>query len=427
MCENNSWQPPVWLSNDYLQEVLQTYLKDDTVQITNVDIRPATGNGENYASVMSRIKITFTRSTNTEPTTLSFILKYSYENDPVISKLMAGYDVYNTEMKMYEQILPQLAEILQESGDIEQLCAKTLKVDYERSAIIFEDLSVSGFEMVDRKKGMDWTHAQLVIKKLAKFHAAAAVLNERQNGILEAFDHGILNRHTRGFACIFEYMMEEGARFAKDCPELGLYYHDKLMNLSSHIIDYGVRAYSTRPLNFFTLSHGDLWTNNIMMSYNNNDADGDLEKSKTLKDIMFIDFQMCNWSSPTVDLHYYFNTSLQADILLDVTSEEKLLQYYHSILCEMLKKLKFKGHIPTLHELTVQFEESRILALLSIMASRTIMSTDQTEDADIHSLMDDNERAWRFRKGCFQNKELQTIIKSWLPRFDRLGLLDLQK
>lgn len=65
--------------------------------------------------------------------------------------------------------------------------------------------------------------------------------------------------------------------------------------------------------------------------------------------------------------------------------------------------------------------------MIGIFASRPIMTTDETEDADIHSLMDNNERAWRFRRNCFKNKELQRIIKTWLPRFDRRGLLDLQK
>ncbi|XP_073819368.1 uncharacterized protein [Musca autumnalis] len=421
MCENNTWQAPQWLSNDYLEEVLKEYLNDDSAQIISLDVKPATANGENYASVMSRIRISFTTNKNIEPQTLSFILKYSYENDPVVAKIMAGYDIYNTEMKMYERILPKLAEILQEAGDTEQLCAKTLKVDYERSAIIFEDLTVSGFIMADRKKGMDWTHAEMVMKKLAKFHASAALLNERENGILEEFDHGIMNRHTRGFACIFEYLLEEGAGFVKDCPDLGVYYYDKLMKLRNHVVGYAIRAYATRPHNFYTLSHGDLWTNNTMMLYEKN-PHGD-----SLKNIMFIDFQYCNWSSPMVDLHYYFNSSLECELMLDVESQEKLLQYYHSVLCEMLKKLNYKGHVPTLHELTVQFEESRILAVVGIFASRALMTTDQTEDADIHSLMDDNERAWRFRRNCFKNKNLQEIIRKWLPRLDRRGLLDLQK
>ncbi|XP_011294429.2 uncharacterized protein LOC101893440 [Musca domestica] len=424
MCENNVWQAPKWLTNEYLQEVLKDYLKDQTVQITKVDIRPATANGENYASVMSRIKISFSREGNAETETLSFIMKYSYENDPVVSKIMSGYDIYNTEMKMYEQILPQLAEVLKESGDMEKLFAQTLKVDYERSTIIFEDLTVEGYEMADRTRGLDLPHIRMSMKKLAKFHAAAAVLNERQGGLLEQFDHGMFNRHTKGFCCVFEYLTQEAAHFAKNCPELGEYYADKLDKLTSKIVEYCTKAYAPNPWNFYSLNHGDLWTNNIMMLYEK--CEGGKEKS--LKDIMLIDFQLCNWSSVAVDIHYLFNTSLQSDLLVDIEVQEKLIQYYHGILSETLRKLKYKGHIPSLHEIFVQWEESRILAVNGLLAHRSIMTTNNSEDADIHSLLDDDERARKFRRTCFSgNKEYQNVLKKLLPLFDRRGLLDLQK
>ncbi|XP_061393298.1 uncharacterized protein LOC133328769 [Musca vetustissima] len=424
MCENNVWQAPQWLSREYLQEIIKDYLKDNTVLITNVDIRPATANGENYASVMSRIKISFTRKRSAKPETLSFIMKYSYENDPVVSKIMSGYDIYNTEMKMYEQILPKLAEILKESGDTEKLFAQTLKVDYERSTIIFEDLTVEGYEMADRKRGLDFPHIQICLKKLAKFHAAAAVLNERQGGILEKFDHGMFNRHTKGFGCVFEYFTKEGAHFAKNCPELGEYYSEKLLKLTPSIVDYCIKAYAPSPWNFYSLNHGDLWTNNVMMLYDKSRGDKEL----SLKDIMFIDFQLCNWSSVAVDLHYLFNTSLESQLLMENDTEEKLIQYYHSVLSDTLNKLNYQGHIPSLHEISVQLEESRILALIGILAHRSIMTTSNSEDADIHSLLDDNERARKFRRTCFTaNKEFQSVLKKMLPIFDRRGLLDLQK
>lgn len=351
MVENSSWQAPLWLTDAYLEDVLRKYLKDDKVKMQNVDIRPATSNGENYASIMSRIKVKFSNK-NKVSNELSFIMKYSFENDPLIAKIMSAYDVYNTEMKMYERILPQLAEILLEAADNEQLFAKTLKVDYDRSAIFFEDLSVNNYILTNRLTGMDENHARMVLKKLAKFHAAAAVLNQRLNGELEKFQRGIFNRHTRSFGCLFEYMTEVCAKFANCCSELGPYYHDKLMKLKPYVVEYGTRAYDSNPKHFFTLCHGDLWTNNIMMRYDN---------TEVLKDVLLIDFQFSNWSSPAVDLHYFLQTSLTTELQLNVHVLNKLVQYYHSILKEMLKKLKYDGHIPTLHELHVQLEESNFL------------------------------------------------------------------
>lgn len=357
MCENSSWEAPSWLTDAYLEKVLQKYLKDDQVKIINVNIKPATANGENYASIMSRIKVKYS-SSKEKSQELSFIMKYSYESDPYVAEIMRGYDLYNTEMKMYEKILPQIAEVLKEVGDTDKLFAATLKVDYERSAIIFEDLSVNNYVLADRLKGMDELHARLVLKKLAKFHAAGLILNQRLKGELEQFQRGIFNRHTRAFGCMFEYMTEICAKFAKTCPELGPYYHDKLMKLKPYVVEYGTRAYNSNSNKFYTLTHGDLWINNMMMQY---------DEKKSLKDVLLIDFQLCNWSSPAVDLHYFLHTSLEPKLQLDVHALDKLVQYYHKILVETLGNLKYNGYVPTLQEFHVQLEEGKFLGKLILI------------------------------------------------------------
>ena len=448
MCENSSWQAPVWLTESYLEDVLKIYLNDDKVKIQNVDIKPATANGDNYASVMSRIKVKFFGSKQIKKMEeVTFIMKYSYESDPFVAKIMSGYDVYNTEMKMYEKILPQLADILQQVGDTENLFAKTLKVDFDKSAIIFEDLAVRNYVLANRLEGLDNVHARMVMKKLAKFHAAAAVLNRKLNGELEKFDHGIFNRHTRAFGVVFEYLMEICAKFALKSKELGIYYHDKLMKLKPYLVDYGTRAYNSNPKHFYTLCHGDLWVNNMMMLY-----DSQSQNEKSLKDVLLIDFQLCNWSSPAVDLHYFLHTSLEPKLQLDVHAIDGLVQCYHTTLASTLKKLNYNGYIPTLHELQVQLLEGKILgkyfekktpeqnyvkhtffiihlftALSAATVNQPIMINDQCEDADFHSLIEDDERGRNFRNKLYENKRLQNNLKVLLPYFDQLGLLDIQK
>ncbi|KAM7364656.1 uncharacterized protein ACRADG_001057 isoform 1-T2 [Cochliomyia hominivorax] len=419
MCENNSWQAPLWLTDTYLENILKKYLKDEKLQIKDIEIKPATANGDNYASVMSRIKVKFL-SESTQSQELTFIMKYSYESDPFIANIMSGYDVYNTEMKMYEKVLPQIAEILKEIGDTEQLFAKTLNVDYGRSAIIFEDLSVKNFILADRLKGLDEKHSCMVLKKLAKFHAAAKILNQRLEGELEKYQRGIFNRHTRAFGCVFEYLTEICANFALNCSELGAYYHDKLVKLRPYIVEYGTKAYNSNPKHFYTLNHGDLWINNMMMLY-------DLTtEERTLKDVLLIDFQLCNWSSVAVDLHYFFHTSLEPELQLDFNALNRLVQYYHMVLVDVLKKLEYKGYIPTLHELHVQLEEGKILALTAAIVNQPIMINDQCDDADFHSLIDNDERGRNFRNQLYENKHLQNNLKVLLPHFDQIGLLDVQ-
>uniref|UniRef100_A0A1I8PHS2 CHK kinase-like domain-containing protein n=1 Tax=Stomoxys calcitrans TaxID=35570 RepID=A0A1I8PHS2_STOCA len=415
----DSWQPPQWLNDNYLEEVLKKYLQDDSVVIQSIDLKPATASGENYASVMTRIKIEYNTAKEDQLQTLSFITKASLENDPAVSSITLDYDIYNTEMKMYEHILPQMAELLKEVGVQEQLFANTLKVDHEQSTIIFEDLTAKGYVLADRMKGLDLAHAELIVKKMAKFHAAAAVLNERLNHSLEKFDRGLFNRHTNKLGLMWENFTYANANcFVKDCPSLGAPYYDKLMKLKPYVVQYATQAYvDNAKEDFLTLCHGDLWINNIMMKYNDN---------KELEDLLLVDFQFSNWASPAIDLYLLFTTSLEPQLTVDMQAQDKMLQLYHMVLTFMLAKLKYSGHIPSLKELRAQFEKRKFLACIGILTDHAIANSDKSDEADLLCLVGNSDKAQRFRENCCKNKRHQKVVQELLPYFDSCGLLDLK-
>lgn len=132
------------------------------------------------------------------------------------------------------------------------------------------------------------------------------------------------------------------------------YYADKLRKFRSVLIKRGRETFDAKPNQFNTLIHGDLWTNNIMLTYSDS---GKLCQQQNhlqqLENIAFIDFQFSCWTSPTIDLHYFFNTSLCEDLRL--YHQEELVQYYHKKLITVLRRLNYQKHMPTLHEFQVQF------------------------------------------------------------------------
>lgn len=125
------------------------------------------------------------------------------------------------------------------------------------------------------------------------------------------------------------------------------YYTTKLKRLRTCLIQKCIDTVRVEPGHFNTLIHADLWTNNIMLAY-----DGD---ANCLTGVALIDFQFSCWASPTLDLHYFFNTSLQEDLRLH--QQEDLVQFYHNELVSTLNKLEYKKHIPSLHDFQVQFLE----------------------------------------------------------------------
>ncbi|KAH8382994.1 hypothetical protein KR009_006150 [Drosophila setifemur] len=406
---------PVWLNESYMETLLRDKKKDAGLRITELEIKPATVKGENYASVMTRVKVFYLTNGAKTPEIGYYIVKTTYENDPFVSGIFSAYQVSTTEMLMYEKILPQLSDMVAiETRQPENLFAKTLHVDYERDAIIFEDLAVTKHVLADRLVGFDEEHTRLALRKLAKMHASAAVLNERQPGLLTKLDHGIFNRHTKGFAPFFIDLFGVAADFATESPELGDYYAQKLRALQSRVMEYCTKIYDPQPGQFNTLVHGDFWLNNVMLQYD--------EDMKPL-DMKLIDFQFCTWSSPAVDLHYFLNTSLQNTVRYE--QQDALIQYYHKVLTETLKDLNFGGYIPNLRQFVLQVEKGKFFAVAVSLVCAAIMVNDKTEDADFNALITDDERGRRFRRMLYTNKRLLDNLKYLLPRFDQRGLLDV--
>lgn len=53
-----------------------------------------------------------------------------------------------------------------------------------------------------------------------------------------------------------------------------------------------------------------------------------------------------------------------------------------------------------------------------------VQRNEDTEDADFTAIMQNDQRATRFKDTCFKNIYVQRIIKSLLPIYERRGLLD---
>ncbi|KAL5292055.1 hypothetical protein ACFFRR_011074 [Megaselia abdita] len=404
---------PEWFTQNVLEEVLQKKYSDKGLKIVKLKVSDF-GKGDNYASMMKRVYVEYIH--RGENNSGDFLLKSCYENDEFLNNILSQYNVYNLEMRMYDEILPKMTQLLRESKDIEQhsLFPETIAVFHDKGSILFEDLTKTNFVMEDRLKGLNLQKAKLILTRLAKMHATSAVLNEREPNIFKGCDRGIFNRHTRAFSPYFETVV-------KICGEMVSkwegYEHigEKILKIAPHFMEYTERVYDPEPNQLNVLTHGDLWTNNTLFKYVN----GETEPS----DSILIDFQFCSWGSPASDLSYFFNTSLQRDLLLRT---DELIQHYYYDLSDTLRKLGFLGKIPSLTEFRSQLMLKSFSNFTISITSQPVMLNPDTEDADFHAVLKVDERGMKFKRLLFSNPVLQENLKIMLPVYDRMGLFELQ-
>lgn len=131
-----------------------------------------------------------------------------------------------------------------------------------------------------------------------------------------------------------------------------------------------------------------------------------------------VDFQLCLYSSPAIDLHYLFNTSVYEEID-DSLSSEALLEEYIRTLIATMKRLNCKTQPPTLKQIKKSMAERLVHALVSSMNILPFALTDKDDAQTI----DDVLKA-QFKNPGLKSPTFQKIMSKRLQRFDEAGLLD---
>lgn len=407
----NYWTPPEWLNEDFFLNILRTTEKDPSIILTSFNMRPAIAKGEHYASCMYRVKISYAGKSAQKP--ISFVVKASFE-DEFINGTLNEYDIYKQEMKMYKNYLPIFKKYLSKINEESDISPNTFYINFENDVIVFEDLAEKGYRMADRTDGLDMTHAKMVIEKMAKLHAASLVYNTKQDGDLEkSFTRGMFNRKSNGLS---PYFLSNLQSLANEVSNWNGYEQiaNKLRNMESSLIENGRKVFDPTEGYLNCLIHGDLWTNNVMFKYDENNKP---------ENALLVDFQMCVWGSPAVDIHYFINTSLNDD--LRENHQDELFYFYYSTLVDLLKRLKYSGKIPSLYEFQMEALGKMFYAFSSCCLVLPVMMTETEIKPDFKTLMGVDEFSADFRNIIFKDPKLQKILKRVLPIFERKGILDL--
>lgn len=236
------------------------------------------------------------------------------------------------------QVLPILCQFEQSKGvDKERFieypkCYRT--VDEEpNECLLFEDLSVRGFTVIDRRREeVTVDHVRLVMETLGKFHGISFAFKDQQpdkfNEIVSNLSEVFIRReddHLRDFfnkQCehVFNSVSrEEDATVLAKAKKL---YECDAFDVAADCLEMVGPA--------TVISHGDAWQNNTMFRY---------DSSGKPIEICFLDWQTTRHTTPIIDIVYYMFCCTTKE-LRDAHYNE-LLEIYHDSLSAHIRRFVY--------------------------------------------------------------------------------------
>lgn len=175
---------------------------------------------------------------------------------------------YHREYVFYEVVVPKILEIQRKFDVIEGLKIKFLNcvlasIEHDKETIVL--YTVNDFRILDRFHKMDFAHASLVVKNLAKLHALSFALQKHNPDEFETIQN--LCAKDIQYAdvgsiptCLISYFKSSVNVISN--PEIKA----KLIDVTPNILQLLSKCSAPVP-NYSTICHGDCWNNNILFKY----------------------------------------------------------------------------------------------------------------------------------------------------------------
>ncbi|XP_067004320.2 uncharacterized protein [Anabrus simplex] len=405
-----------WITDIFLQEVLQTIHPAQEISIVNKDIQFAVGKGENYLSKLYRVEVQYKRSDNGNIENNHFIIK-GYPDGEFFRKYISDLGVFDRELSIYQSALPAIYRFAEERCQHDQIpyiFPNVFKIS-RPNTVVMEDLKHQGFRMANRKAMLDLQHCYIVVRSLAHLHGMSGALHKHHPDILSQYDCVSFGRNNQqNLEKLLPARMKALTRSIKNWTGFET-YAAKLEKLIPEYINTLVDICSPQPGGFHVLTHGDCWINNYLFKYSSMGEP---------TDVRFVDFQLSFLGSPAMDLTYFLYTSSQKEV--KASHLDEVLKIYHTQLCETLAALGCNTDVFSFQDLK---NEMKRVALYGLFAATTVLPmvvADAEESPDTGTLTEEdlsNKERSPWDK-ALNNPRFREALQQMLPHFDKMGVFD---
>ncbi|CAH1709563.1 unnamed protein product [Chironomus riparius] len=399
--ENKVEEVPEYLNSALLTKAIQSFKNDETIELIKFEINPAFS--EHYASKMYRSKMEFksTKYPQSENEVLNVVIKTKPVNDPMLDMVLSGGPLFETEMEMYEKVLPGMHQLYERNGMKVEFGPELIYITTEpTSIIILKDLTPDGYTIF-RNPPENIEDSKLFIKRLAQFHAASIYLAESNEVEVTHFEYSIYKSEN-----IVDHFFRDTIKAFREVVEGWDGYEDylpKLEHLIENIGASGVKSYTpnSKGCGFNVLNHGDFHLRNILIKP---------DAERRIENVSFVDYQLNVWCSPVVDLTYMMGLFKIADNYTDQKAE--IVVFYHQELVNALKSIGYMKPPPSLLDVNIELLKHGSMNIAIWINFFPFMFIDW-ETVSVDDMMaNDSEKSRNFKKNLYNSPVLRSLLKS---------------
>uniref|UniRef100_A0A0A1WUS5 Calcium and calcium/calmodulin-dependent serine/threonine-protein kinase n=1 Tax=Zeugodacus cucurbitae TaxID=28588 RepID=A0A0A1WUS5_ZEUCU len=324
-----------------LKSVVQPHLEGGELQ--SYSARYLTKPGDNYGSCMLAIAAKIKRP-NGLIEDLPLIAKLPPVTNDLYWQIFQPERTCLTENKMYE-LVPQIHQLQLEAGLPKDklfdglpgyygsrisLDPNATKVDRD-AVLVQENLQVSGYRAGNRHKMFDFAHAKLVLVYMAQYHALPIALRIKKSELFERSIRPYFNRFNMN-TTMGDEMKEEMRKEIREDLQLATNNNEDAVNEALErfeAYDEWLEQPEAADGLYTSLVHCDLWINNIMFKYDDNDQPTKLK---------FVDFQVAQYESFVHDIIFFLFSSVDSAVLED--NFDSFLRIYYDAFIDNLEEVK---------------------------------------------------------------------------------------
>ncbi|KAL1117209.1 hypothetical protein AAG570_004536 [Ranatra chinensis] len=246
---------------------------------------------------------------------LSFFAKQMPKGNIQKEALVRRIGVFTKEAQLYKNVLQPMEKY------IEPKIYPRYYYSRDDDMLVLENLAPFGFRTKEPAEPYELDHCRAVVEAVARFQAASVFFESKVSTCFDKYvpqlmvetlftnkkDHPSYKHIEVSIDAIKGIILEH-------FPQLSDTVRDGVMEIlrSTRRI--------CRPSRKFRniLTHGDLWSNNILFSY---------DTSGKVKDVRLVDFQLVRYAPPAIDILLFMHLTTTRQFRLDHESE--LLDHYY--------------------------------------------------------------------------------------------------